>query len=143
MVFRLTLNNAVRDDEPFLVAHHGVLHAADGEFFQAIDEQALEIFLCFSTFDRDGAGARQSSMGVASTFPRCTLGLPSIEFPGPHDGQPGPEAIRVVEYMIRIKCMRQGCTEFGVHDQVPKIVRALPAEDGEYRYRIESVYEPL
>jgi len=26
--------------------------------------------------------------------------------------------------------------------QAYKIVRALPAEDGEYRYRIKSVYEP-
>jgi len=27
-------------------------------------------------------------------------------------------------------------------DQAYTIMRALPAEDGEYRYRIKSVYEP-
>jgi hypothetical protein len=35
--------NAVRSDQPVLVTHHGVLHGADWELFQAIDDEALEI----------------------------------------------------------------------------------------------------
>jgi hypothetical protein len=43
-VLGFSLGDAVGSDQAILVAHDGVLHAADREFREAVDAQALEEF---------------------------------------------------------------------------------------------------
>jgi hypothetical protein len=117
LILSLSLRDSVGRDQAVLVAHHGVLHAADWELGEAVDAQTFEESLRIGSLKGEESRGGQPCMDVAALPPGHAVVLQAPELPGPDRWDAG-KFDGVIQHMVFVKGIAEGELKVGLSSHV-------------------------